>query len=348
MTENNRRPGRVGERATPVKDSASSAQAGQGRSDESTESGKPSASPSGSTDSHSSSERREPGSRVDGPASPMPDEQASAPPRPESSLPLDPPERSSWSSVLWLLLACVAFWGIGSAMLNLVELWQRQILLAAPLSVAGALLLALLSRALWLEWSAMHDVDELSERRKAVEEAAADENLAALKAALEPTLANLRTRNPVLINEFEEAASEYTECGDYLSSLDNIVIQSLDAQAKRVVENSALATGTAVVIVPHPAFDALVVLWRALVMTRRIGTLYGLRPGGLATWRLFAYTLRSALLAAGMDTLTTFLVDSSGQTLARTLKPVAEGSVTAVRIYRLGQLTIDVCRPIKR
>lgn len=348
MTENNRRPGRVGEQATPVKDSAFSAQAGQGCSDENTDSTNPSESPSGSTGSRSSNDGREPGSRIDGPASPMPDEEATAPLAPESPPPLDPPERSPWSSVLWLLLACVAFWGIGSAILNLVELWQRQIMLAAPLSVAGAVLVALLIRALWLECCAMRDVDKLSERRKAVEEAEAEEDLDALKAALEPTLSNLRTRNPDLINEFEDAASEHTQCGDYLSSLDNIVLQSLDTEAKRVVENSALTTATAVVIVPHPAFDALVVLWRALVMTRRIGTLYGLRPGGVSSWRLLGYTLRSAMLAASMDTLTTFLVDSSSMTFARTLKPVAEGSVIAVRIYHLGRLTIEVCRPIKK
>ncbi len=194
----------------------------------------------------------------------------------------------------------------------------------------------------------MREVDALAERREAVEGARARDDLLALKSALQPTLNGLRVRNPTMIRQFDDAVEGHVRCADYLRSLENLVLQPLDAEAKRVVEVSALTTGTAVAIVPHPAFDAVVVLWRALVMTRRIGSIYGLRPSGISAWRLLSHTLRSALLAASMDTLTTFLVDSSTTALSRTLKPVAEGAVIGVRIHHLGRLTVEVCRPVKK
>lgn len=262
------------------------------------------------------------------------------------SLTLAPPPRSPWFSVLWLLIGCVALWGIGSATENLVDLWQQNLVLALPLALVGVVLAGFLSRALWLEWLAMRDVDALAERREKVEEAVQKQDVIALKEALEPTLTNLRARDPALINEFEAAVVDLADCSDYLRCFENIVLHSLDAEAKEVVRNGAIATGAAVAIVPHPAFDAIVVLWRALVMTRRIGSIYGLRPGGLSSWRLLSHALKSALLAAGMETLTALLVDSFATTLANTLKPVAEGGVIAVRIYHLGRLTVSVCRPV--
>lgn len=257
------------------------------------------------------------------------------------------PPRSPWFSVVWLLIACVALWGIGSATVNLVDLWRENLVLALPLILASAVLLGFLARALWHEWAAMRDVDELAERRERVEAALQNGNIDDLKDALRPTLDNLQARDPALINEFQAAVVDLDDCSDYLRCLENIVLHSLDAEAKQVVKNGAIATGTAVAIVPHPAFDAIVVLWRALVMTRRIGSIYGLRPGGLSSWRLLSHTLKSALLAASMETLTTLLADSFATTLARSVKPVAEGAVIAVRIYHLGRLTVSVCRPVR-
>ena len=341
MNDTSRRPGRVSERATPVEDSAFPVHSEPARTDEMPVSRKATATPSSAAGMDPPIERR-----VTEPASPVEDDTAPALSLQDSPALLDPPPRSPWSSVLWLLLACVAFWGVGSATMNLVDLWQQQMVLAAPLSAAGLVLVGLLIRALRLEWRAMRDVDALAERREAVEAATAREDLAALKAALQPTLSNLRARHPAMIGQFEAAAAGHTRCADYLRSLDNLVLQSLDAEAQRVVDGSALTTGIAVAVVPHPAFDAVLVLWRALVMTRHIGAIYGLRPTGLSAWRLLRHTLRSALLAASMDTLTTFLVDSSASALARTLKPLAEGAVIGVRFHHLGRLTMAVCRPV--
>ena len=259
---------------------------------------------------------------------------------------LEPPPSSPWFSVLWLLLACVAFWGIGSATLNLVELWHRHTVIAVPMALVGAALIILLARAMWLEWLAMRDVDTLGERRKAVTMAIERKDLDALRAALEPTLSGLKADKPDLIDEFERAVVDQEDCDDYLRTFENIVLYPLDQEAHEVVKKGSIATAAAVAIVPHPAFDAAVVLWRTLVMTRRIGTIYGLRPGGLSSWRLFSHSIKSALLAAGMEALTSIVTDASADAVARALKPLSEGFVIGIRVHRFGQLAIGICRPV--
>ena len=261
---------------------------------------------------------------------------------------LEPPPSSPWFSVLWLLLACVAFWGIGSATLNLVELWQRHTVIAVPMALAGAALIILLGRAMWLEWLAMRDVDTLSERRKAVAMAIERKDIDALRTALEPTLSGLKADKADLIDEFERAVVDHEDCGDYLRTFENLVLYPLDQEAREVVKKGSIATGAAVAIVPHPALDAAVVLWRTLVMTRQIGAIYGLRPGGLSSWRLFSHAIKSALLAAGIETLTSIVADTATDAIARALKPATEALVIGFRVHRFGQLAIGICRPVAK
>ena len=288
---------------------------------------------------------RKPGPE-EGPTEAIPEDRAQD--DPQTIPPMDPPRASPWFSVLWLLLACVAFWGIASMTLNLVELWYRHTVIAIPMGLAGAALIILLARAMWREWQAMRDVDALGERREAIDGAIDGNDMNRLKSALGPTLSGLKSSRPALIDEFERAVVDMEDCRDYLHTLENLVLRPLDEEAHKVVKQGSISTAAAVAIVPHPAFDAVVVLWRTLVMTRRIGGIYGLRPGGLSSWRLLSYSIKSALLAAAMDTLTSMAADASANAVASAVKPLAEGAVIGVRVYRFGQIAIGICRPVAK
>lgn len=288
--------------------------------------------------------------RVHAPATPMEDETSLAAPAEASVLNASEEARSSiWQSIFWLLIASAGFWGIGSATLTLVDLWQQQLLLAVPLTGVGLILLGLLGRALRIEWQAVRAVDALAQRRTAVELARVRNDLDSLKTALASALDNLHARHPALMDEFNAAAASRTDCADYLELFDNLVLRRLDKEAQMIINRSAIVTGTAVAAVPHPAFDAVVVLWRAIVMTRELGTTYGLRPTGLSSWRLMRHTLGTAMLAASMETLGSLALDETGRgALERAGKNLAEGVVIASRIRRLGQLTQKACRPVDR
>jgi putative membrane protein len=253
-----------------------------------------------------------------------------------------------WTSVFWLLIASTAFWGIGTATLTLVELWHQQILLAAPLALAGLILLVLLAHALYVEWQAVRMVDSLDLRREMVESAIRSGDLKSLRATLEPTLANLQSRYPNLIAEFSATACSRTQCPDYLELFENLVLSRLDKEAQALINRSSVTIGVAVAVSPHPALDALVVMWRAMAMTRKLAAIYGLSPTGYSSWRLMRHTLGSAMLAAGMETLTTLAIDQTERGIAERIgKYLSEGAVIIVRIRRLGRLTQKICRPLE-
>lgn len=280
------------------------------------------------------------------PTEPIPPDETLQPIGPPPSV--DPPPPSPWFSVFWLLLACVALWGIGSATLNLIELWHRHSVIAVPIAAAGAALIGLLARAMWREWQAMQDIDALAERRNELNNAIEAGDIDRVRLALAPTLKSLQSSRPELMDEFERAIVDQEDCRDYLHALEHLVLTSLDEEAGKVVKQGSISTAAGVAIIPHPAFDAIFVLWRALAMTRQIGGIYGLRPGGLSSWRLLSYSIKSAALAATMDTLLSMIADASANAIASALKPLAEGAVIGARTYRFGQITIGICRPVEK
>lgn len=297
--------------------------------------------PSAASDRGKDSTKRITGPTID-PPKPVP---------PESSKPSPAPEISKqpwWLSLFWLIISFVGVWSLGGAALKLAELWREQPIVALPVSVGAVVIIILLARTLWLEWLALRDLDALSERQRKMEEALNLKDINRLKSALKPTLEALKAQDLAPVILFEKSTLHETNCNRYIERLDAQVLRPLDEKAADEVRNGALSVAAAVAIIPHSAFDAAVVLWRALLMIRRISAIYGLRPGGLATWRLLTHTIKSALLAVGISAIGAMLADASANTIARLAKPIAEGAVVGVRIYHLGRLCVDICRPVQR
>ena len=284
---------------------------------------------------------------VTGPVKPI-----NKPPPPTSTQtrlppPADSQKTNPWLSAFWLIIGALGVWAIGSASLTLVELWHEQPIIAFPVSIAALAVIVLLSRALWDEWQALRELDLLTKRQEKLQDALGKKDIKGVKTSMRLTLENLKAGGCTEVIAFEKAVAYENDCNKYLSKLDSMVLAALDRKAKDEVRNGALATAAAVAIVPHPALDAAAVLWRALVMTRRVSTIYGLRPGGLSTWKLLSHTLKSAFLAAGMGAIGGMIADGGGADgLAAALKPFAQGAVIGMRMYRLGGLCIRICRPI--
>ena len=134
---------------------------------------------------------------------------------------------------------------------------------------------------------------------------------------------------------------------DYLKQFDNIVLTQLDQQVDSVIKASVLTGSVVVAVLPHPALDAVAVLWRAKILIFKIGQIYGLEPTGLSSLRLVKHAIVSAMLAAVTEKSGEVIIEQMAlNTFQKTFKPVTEGAVTAIRLYRLGKITQKVCRPI--
>ena len=287
---------------------------------------------------------RAPG-RISDNAVSLADDAADAAPPPMLALP--PQASSPWPAVWSLLGLTVAGWLAVETVTSLVALWQTTPWLGGALGlVTGAFVITLLLAGR-RELRALRRVDALQLRANRIASARQHDDLPALRAALAETLANLRTRYPQRMAEFDAAAAARHTTTEYLQLLENLVLGELDREADAAIRRAALTVGSAVAIVPHPAFDAAVVLWRATRLTREIGDIYGLAPTGWSAWRLLKHTLASALLAAGLEQFGSIVVDEVGRgTLENAGKRLAEGAVTATRLQRLGAAAKRLCRPL--
>lgn len=258
-------------------------------------------------------------------------------------------ESSPWKIFFFLFVVTFLIWLFSEIAVSLVAAYREQVVwIWVPMAIASAGLFGAFVWAVRREYKAIRGVDALANREKKIQSMIEDKNLSGLQQVLAPTLVNLRRRHPGLIREFDAAASERETPGEYLKQFDNIILTELDKEAKKTIMNCALTGSMAVAISPHPALDSFFVLWRAKVLIRSVGEIYGLQPTGLSAFRLMKHAVTSAMIAAAMEQSGEIVLTHTAENIAlKTFKPVAEGATTAVRLYRLGRITQQICRPVR-
>jgi putative membrane protein len=283
--------------------------------------------------------------RVDDPAIEFDDEDDRDGAHPSGDLQSTAPRRY-WRSTFWLLAALFASWLAYAAVTGLATLWQESIWLALPVSGLVLALLISASLAIRREFTAMRRVDALPSRNASIVEALETDSLVLLKEALSPTIESARNRYPHLIDEFEAAAADRGNTRDYAVLFNNLIIKPLDEEANKLIKRTSIVVGAAVTVLPHPALDAAVVLWKASTLMRQIGDIYGLDLTGLSSLRLFKHIITSAVLAAGMEEMGDIMLEQIGRGIMESAgKKSAEGIVIAWRVHRLGMISKELCCP---
>lgn len=270
---------------------------------------------------------------------------------PESPLLPEVTESSPWKVFFVLLAVTVFVWLLTEIAATLIRAYLEEAAWVwIPLAILSICLLAVFVWGARRELRALRGVDALPERTRQIEAMVSAKNVSGLHEALAPTLGSLRKRHPALIRQFEEAATDRETAEEYLRQFDNIVLTQLDKEAARAVNNGVLTGSLAVVISPHPALDAFLVLWRARVLVRSVGEIYGLQPTGLSSIRLLKYAVTSAMIAATIEKSGEFAIAQAAEdiTLTKTFQSVAEAAGTGYRLHRLGRITQQVCRPVPR
>ena len=257
-------------------------------------------------------------------------------------------ESSPWKVFFVLLVITFLVWLLSEIVVSLVSAYREQVVwIWVPMAIASAALIAAFAWGVRREYKALRSVDALAEREKKVQSMIESNDLIGLQQVLEPTLANLRRRYPGILREFEAAASERESSKDYMSQFDNIVLAELDKEVKKVIKSCVLTGSMAVAVSPHPALDSFFVLWRAKVLIRSVGEIYGLQPTGFSAYKLMKHAVTSAMIAAAMEQSGEIVLTHAAENIAlKAFKPVTEGATAAVRLYRLGRITQQICRPV--
>ncbi|MEX0950748.1 MAG: YcjF family protein [Gammaproteobacteria bacterium] len=279
----------------------------------------------------------------------------SAQPLPETETELAMPEPKApapyghWRAVFWLLLSLLGgllayqLWRDISLALQ-AQPWAGGVLAGLGLALLLALILALAR-----ELAAFSRLQTAWATQQACDKALAGNDAEAMRQALKPHLKLLHKREPDLVMEFTAGAAGQTEAGEVQRLFEDIVLAPLDAQAKKEIRRSALTVAAAVAVAPHPALDAIIVIWRGFVMVRKVADIYGLRPTSLAALKLVQHTLVNAFVAAGIDAAGSALMTQIGGGVLEIVgKRFAEGVVSSQRLLRLGVLAIEMCRPVPR
>lgn len=145
----------------------------------------------------------------------------------------------------------------------------------------------------------------------------------------------------------EEHEREVHDPGDLFRLADRDVLQVLDGEARRIVAGAARRIATVSAISPTALITIAWVLVENLRLLRRLATLYGGRPGFLATARLARLVMTHVIATGGMALTDDLLGQFLGQDLLRRLsRRLGESIFNAALTARVGAAAIEVIRPL--
>ena len=255
-------------------------------------------------------------------------------------------ESSPWKIVFVLVVCAGTIWLLVEAAISLIAVYDYSIYFGIPAIIFALLVLVTIGWAGHREYCALKSIDRLEIRNEKIKRALEINDQDTFRHILDPILENIHKREPDLVREYKAAIENSESVSDALKQFENIVLGQLDKEVNSLINHTAIVGGAAVTVIPHPALDAFFVLWRGQNLVRKIGIIYGLQPTGLSSWRLLKHVITSAFIAASIEEFGGIALDQiTRQVFAKAIKPVAEGSITALRLFRLGKLTQQACRP---
>ncbi|CFX40204.1 conserved membrane protein of unknown function [Candidatus Filomicrobium marinum] len=149
------------------------------------------------------------------------------------------------------------------------------------------------------------------------------------------------------VRRFREEERHMRAPGALLSLGERVLLARPDAQARRLVYESARRVGAVTALVPIGFIVVGFVLFENLRMVRRLAGAYGGRPGFFGGLRLFGWII-GHMAATGVIALTDDLWGQVlGQDMLRRIsRKLGEGAFNGAMTARLGVAAISVCRPV--
>ena len=256
-------------------------------------------------------------------------------------------KRNHWSRLFLVFVIFVACWILYATLVSLTDAWNTSFWLAIPLTIITAVFIILLGVLVWREWRAFQSIDRIQETHQQLMRYINEDSIIGVHATLKPVLACIKLHYPEEYRQFDEARNDRQTVREYLSLLENIVLVRLDEDVDDSINRASLSVAGLIAISPHPALDAVIVMFRANLLLRKISNIYGLELTGLSSLYLFKHTIISAITAAGIEELGSIALEEIGAGLTeKAAKVVTEGIVSASRMYRLGKLAKKIIRPV--
>ncbi len=185
--------------------------------------------------------------------------------------------------------------------------------------------------------------------RRELEAALAKGDAVAERKAIEEIFAKLGQRAELKwpLAGLAEHAKGVNDPGDLARLADRDVMPTLDGDARRLVAASARRVSVVTALSPTALLTVGWILTENLRLLRSLATLYGGRPGFLATTRLARMVFTHIVATGGVALTDDLLGQFLGQDLVRRLsRRLGESVFNAALTARIGAAAIEVIRPL--
>lgn len=147
--------------------------------------------------------------------------------------------------------------------------------------------------------------------------------------------------------EVEAHAGEIIDGRDLLRLAERELMTRIDREARALVTGAAQRVSVVTAMSPRALIDIVYVIVETLRLVRRIATLYGGRPSGLAMMRLMRLAIGHLAVTGGMALSDGLVQQLVGHGLAARLSArLGEGMINGMMTARIGLAALDVCRPL--
>ncbi len=134
---------------------------------------------------------------------------------------------------------------------------------------------------------------------------------------------------------------------EIMQRLDEIVLESMDEKAKKIITRYANQTAISTAISPVAMIDAILIISRSHVMIKEIAKVYGLRPNFLGEMALVKKVFVNLAFAGVTDIMLHHSHDILGASvLSKVSAHGAQGVANGILTARVGLSTLNACRPM--
>lgn len=142
-------------------------------------------------------------------------------------------------------------------------------------------------------------------------------------------------------------ADEIIDGSDRLRIVEREMMEPLDREARRAIAAASKRVSVVTAVSPRALVDVVIVLVEATRLIRRIGTIYGGRPGTLGFFKLAKHVGAHLAVTGGMGVGDGLLEQALGHGLAAKISArLGEGVLNGILTARVGLAAMAVCRPM--
>ncbi len=260
--------------------------------------------------------------------------------------------RRGWRFGLWSLFAtalglfvslAIGVWGFAFVE-RLIATYPVLGWIAAGLGAIALLALLLLALREWLILRRLASVEAL--RTLAAKAHAADDRDSA-RAVIAGLLSLMPNAPSDVRSELSEHARAIIDGRDLLQIGERMLLGPADRAAADTIGAAARRVSIVTAISPRAWVDILFVLAQSVRLIRGVAVIYGGRPSGFGSLRLFRKVLSHLALTGGVAMTDSILSQVVGAGLAARLSAkLGEGVLNGVLTARVGLAAIEVCRPM--